>query len=200
MSQPASVPMEEFGHRRSGGFRTDVNGPRASDRYNALARTFHWVIALQIAGMFLTDWMRAAAVQGSPEGAWWLSAHTSLGLLVLVLSLGRLAWRLYNPPPAIQGTKIVQLAAKAGHAVLYFCTIGLPLTGLTRAMAGGHDAVFFGLAIPSWTGRDEALLALARVAHGELVMNVLLALIAGHALAALWHQFLLRDQTLQRMV
>jgi cytochrome b561 len=45
-----------------------------------------------------------------------------------------------------------------------------------------------GPTVPSWTGRDDALLALAQVAHGEVVTNLLLALIAGHALAALWHQ------------
>jgi superoxide oxidase len=172
---------------------------RASDRYDALARTFHWVIALLIAGMFLTGWTRRAAGQGSPERVWWLSAHTSLGLLVLVLSVGRLAWRLYSPPP-LDGTRIAQLAAKAGHAVLYICTIGLLLTGLTRAMAGvatlSSSASQFrpGLAVRtlSW--------ALAALAHGELVMNLLLALTAGHALAALWHQFLLHDDTLRRMV
>jgi cytochrome b561 len=148
--------MQEFGHRRPGGLPVKVSRLRAGDRSNALAPTFHWVIALLIAGMFLTDWMRGAAGQGSPERGWLLSAHTSLGLLVLVLSLGRLAWRLYSPPP-LHGTRVVQLAAKAGHEVLYICAIGLPPTGLTRAMAGGGDVVFFGLTIPSWTGRDDAL-------------------------------------------
>jgi cytochrome b561 len=42
---------------------------RASDRYNALARTFHWVIALLIAGMFpdrLDAWGSRAGFAGAP--------------------------------------------------------------------------------------------------------------------------------------
>ena len=35
--------------------------------------------------------------------------------------------------------------------------------------------------------------------HGDIVMNILLVLIAGHVLAALWHNFVLQDNTLRRM-
>lgn len=175
--------------------------PRAGqDRYNATARLFHWTIALLIVGMFLTDWMRGASERGSPERVWWLSAHESLGLTVLVLTIARLAWRLTHPVPPIHGTPLIRKAAEAGHALLYLATLGLPLAGIGRAMAGGGNVVFFGLSIPSLTGRNDTLEAIASFLHGGLVMNLLLALIAGHVLAALLHQFLLKDGTLQRML
>lgn len=170
------------------------------DRYNAIARLFHWTIALLVAGMFLTDWLRGASERGSPERVWWLSAHESLGLLVLVLTIGRLAWRLTHPAPPIHGTPLIRKAAEAGHALLYLATLGLPLAGIGRAMAGGTDVAFFGLAIPSLTGRNDTIEAVTSFLHGGVVMNLLLALIAGHVLAALWHQFLLKDGTLQRML
>jgi cytochrome b561 len=53
-------------------------------------------------------------------------------------------------------------------------------------MAGGGDVVFFGLSVSSWTGRNEVLSSITDFLHGGLVMNFLLALIAGHVLAALW--------------
>ena len=170
------------------------------DRYNATARLFHWTIALLIAGMFLTDWMRGAAERGSSGRVWWLSAHESLGLLVLILSIVRLGWRLAHPAPAVRGSPVVSTAAAAGHVLLYLATLGLPLAGICRAMSGGGDVVFFGLVIPSMTGRNSLLSTITHFVHGGLVMNLLLALIAGHVIAALWHQFLRKDGTLQRML
>lgn len=179
----------------------DSGGPRSGqDRYNTTARLFHWTIALLIAGMYVTDWSRGAAERGSPERVWWLSAHESLGLLVLVLTIARLGWRLTHPAPLIQGTLLVRRAAEAGHALLYLATLGLPLAGIGRAMSGGGDVVFFGFVIPSLTGGNDTLMGLTRFLHSGLVMNLLLALIAGHVLAALWHQFLLKDGTLRRML
>lgn len=179
----------------------DNNEPRShEDRYNATARIFHWTIALLIAGMFLTDWMRGAAERGSPERVWWLSAHESLGLTVLILTIARLAWRLTHPAPPVHGTPLIRKAAQAGHALLYLATLGLPLAGIGRAMAGGGSVTFFGLSVPSLTGRNDTLEAITSFLHGGLVMNLLLALIAGHVLAALWHQFFLKDGTLQRML
>lgn len=91
-------------------------------------------------------------------------------------------------------------AAEAGHVLLYLATLGLPLAGIGRAMSGGGDVVFFGLVIPSMTGRNSLLSTITHFVHGGLVMNLLLALIAGHVIAALWHQFLRKDGTLQRML
>lgn len=150
--------------------------------------------------MFVTDWMRGAAERGSPGKVWWLSAHESLGLIVLILSIARLGWRLTHPAPAVHGSLLVRKAAEAGHVLLYFATLGLPLAGIGRAMSGGGDVVFFGFVIPSMTGRNNLLSTITHFVHGGIVMNLLLALIAGHVLAALWHQFLLKDGTLRRML
>ena len=53
-------------------------------------------------------------------------------------------------------------------------------------MAGGGDVVFFGLSVSSWTGRNDVLSSITDFLHGGLVMNFLLALIAGHVPVALW--------------
>lgn len=91
------------------------------------------------------------------------------------------------------------MAAKAGHLLLYIATIGLPLAGIARAMSKGDPVLFFGVVTPSLTGRNDLLRSIARF-HGGLVMYLFLALIAGHVMAALWHQLRLKDQTLQRML
>lgn len=150
--------------------------------------------------MFATDWLREAVPCEAPSRSWLLSAHESFGLLVLGFSIARLVWRLNHPAPPPQGTPATRVAAKAGHILLYIATIVLPLAGIARAMSKGDPVLFFGVVIPSLTGRSDLLRAIARLVHGGLVMNLLLALIAGHVIAALWHQFKLKDQTLQRML
>lgn len=182
---------------------SDMNGGRDSEpaqyRYNAVARRLHWTVAALIAAMFATDWMREAFERGSPWKSWLLATHESIGLLVLVLSVFRLGWRLIHPAAPLQGTVLMQKAAALGHTFLYAATLALPLAGIARAMLKGDSIVFFGLVIPSLTGRNDALRPIASFAHGGLIMNLLLALIAGHVIAGFWHQFVLKDDTLRRM-
>jgi cytochrome b561 len=186
MPIPASRPLQE-------------SKVIADDRYDAATRVFHWMVAALIAGMYVTDWVRSALERGSPARAWWLSAHESLGLLILALSGVRLLWRLTHSAPPVNGTPFLRSMAKMGHALLYAATIALPITGIARVMAGGDSVVFFGFQIESWTARSSTILKIARLMHGDIVMNILLALIAGHVLAALWHNFVLKDNTLRRM-
>jgi cytochrome b561 len=169
------------------------------DRYNSVARTLHWTVALLIACLYVTNWIRSDAPHGSIERLWWLSAHESLGLLLLALSLGRFVWRLSHPAPQLHGSPMVRRLAAAGHGLLYLATIGLPLAGIARAFAA-NELRFFGLVLPASVDRSPMLAAITHVAHGGWVMDSLLALIAGHTLAALWHQFLLSDGTLGRMI
>jgi len=169
------------------------------ERYNAMARTLHWTVALLIASLYVTNWARSNAPHGSAERLWWLSAHESLGLLMLAVCLGRLLWRLTHAAPTLHGSPMVRRLAAAGHALLYLATIFLPLAGIARAFAG-NELRFLGLILPVSAEPSPILAAIAHSAHGGLVMDSLLALIAGHALAALWHQFLLKDGTLGRMI
>lgn len=57
--------------------------------------------------------------------------HESLGIAVLALSVGRLAWRLINPPPPLNSTLSPweKESAHAAHVLFYFMMIGMPLAG-----------------------------------------------------------------------
>jgi hypothetical protein len=80
----SAPPPAEF--VRPGSDRRFFGSNLARDRYDLVARIFHWTTALMIAGLYLTNWARGASPRGSLERAWWLSAHESLGLLVLIIS------------------------------------------------------------------------------------------------------------------
>ena len=169
-------------------------------RYNAIARTLHWVIAILIIANVAIGLLGDAieeAVGSSP-----FPLHKSIGLTVLVLSLLRLGWRIANPPPPLPahtGRNERRLAAIM-HGVLYALMILVPFTGYAMSSAGKYPLSWFGLVtVPKLPIERES--ALADLMHeGHEVLGIAIAILAaGHIVAAVRHGFLLRDGVLQRM-
>ena len=167
--------------------------------YTPLAKAFHWIIAALMASMFITIWIREETERGSPERAFWTDAHTSLGILVFVLTVARLAARTPTPPP-FGVSELAHKAAKAMHGLLYLVTLLVPVSGFLRMTAKDRVTNFFGIGIPSPTGDAPGIYAFGRALHGEPMQYIVLALIALHIAAALWHHFVVKDATLRRMM
>jgi cytochrome b561 len=171
-------------------------------RYNRGARSFHWLIALMIAGMYFTNTMRESYERGSPLRDWWLVVHASIGISIFIITVARIIWRLSTKVPApVPGSRLLHFGARLGHLALYGFTFCLPLSGFLRLTSSGATIPLYGvIPIPSPTGKNDGLHKLAALFHNDLWMNILLALIGLHVLAALLHQFVLKDGTLRRMV
>lgn len=125
--------------------------------------------------------------------------HKSLGFALGFLVIARiiLVKKLGKPEPLGQG--IQKLAAVWAHRLLYVAMILMPVSGLVMSYSGGHSIPFFGLfTIP---GAAEKLPALGGVAHEihEIAGNLVIALIVLHVVAALYHHFVVKDETLKRM-
>jgi len=75
----------------------------------------------------------------------------------------------------------------------------IPLSGWLMSSAKGVQTVWFGvLPIPDLLARDKELGNLLQLVHKGLNITLMLTL-AGHVGAALWHHFVLKDDTLRRM-
>ena len=101
-----------------------------SDRYTRTAIILHWVIAALVIANITLAW----TFKIWPDYSWTQSvtnAHKTIGITVLGLALMRLLWRIgHRPPPfspAIPRWQVV--AARAGHAALYFMILAMPLSG-----------------------------------------------------------------------
>jgi cytochrome b561 len=137
----------------------------------------------------------------SPEKLQLYSWHKWAGVTVFLLVWLRLAWRVTHPAPALPESMVptMKLAAHAGHAALYGLMIVIPLSGWLMSSAKGFQTVWFGvLPIPDLIGKDKALGELLAQAH-KLLNFLLMFTLAGHVGAALWHHFVLKDDTLRRM-
>ena len=172
-----------------------------SDRFGLVARTFHWLVLLMLIGSF-TLAISMTDMSLSPRKLQFYSWHKWLGVTIFLLAILRLAWRLANtvPLPPARTPAWQRRLAGVSHATLYALLIVTPLTGWVMSSALNLPLVYLGLIhVPSPFGVDRAL--------GEAMLNVhhwlawtLLPLVGVHALAALYHHIVLRDDVLRRML
>lgn len=130
-----------------------------------------------------------------------IQLHKSFGLLVLALAFTRVFWRFSNPTPRLpQGTPRWQAAAAHGtHLALYALMFVLPFSGWMMSDAKGYHPNFFGLPVPVLGEVDRAAGRWLGDVH-EYGAYMLMALIAVHFGAALYHQFVVKDGILMRMI
>ena len=173
-----------------------------TDRWGGISQLLHWTIAILIVLIGIVG-LVMGELPRSPKYFWVYTAHKSMGLTVLALVLVRIGWRLYaGAPRPVPGTPRLQaLLASATHGAIYLLILAMPLSGWIYDSANAlRPFRWFGLVeVPKLVAPDEALAASAHGAH-EWLFWLLMALVAGHAGAALYHHFIQRDATLARML
>ena len=169
--------------------------------YGPVAKSFHWVIVAILAVQFSIAWTMPDIHRGTrPEGL--VGLHLSFGFAILVIAVARLLWKIRHPVSlVIDGTPRWQyLIARATHGLLYLVLLILPVLGWANASARGWTPSIFGLfPLPQILPTGSPLGRLLGGVH-TVTAYVLLALIGLHVAATLYHQFLLRDGTLSRMM
>jgi cytochrome b561 len=173
-------------------------------RYGAIARSLHWATVLLVVVAWVLG-LLGDELPGKPAQAIGLFVHMTAGLLVVLLTVVRLAWRGVDTAPDddLATTTIERwtlLAAKATHLLLYGLLIAAPLLGIGVQFARGHALPIVGLfeVASPWLA-DRAFAHTLKEIH-EWLSHALMALAALHAAAALLHHFVMRDRTLLRMM
>ena len=168
--------------------------------YTRTAKSLHWLMALLLIGLLaLGFYMQDLPL--SPEKLQLYAWHKWAGVSAFLLVLLRLSWRLAHTPPPLPASmpRTMQLAAHAGHLLLYVLMLAIPLTGWLMSSAKGFQTVWFGvLPIPDLIGKDKATGELLALVHKSLNL-LFVAVILGHVAAALKHHFIDKDGLLDRM-
>ena len=128
--------------------------------------------------------------------------HKAFGVIVLCLVAIRILWRITNATvQAAEGVPpILQLAAKAGHLLLYIFMLVMPISGVLMSRFSGYPiSVFEIFTIPAASEKSPELAKLFHATHGYAAWGFVI-LISVHILAALYHHFIRKDDTLVRMI
>lgn len=169
-------------------------------RYDNIAIALHWSVALLVIVQFAMgmtwDWF------AKPTAKAMESVHISLGVLLTALILARILWRLI---PGHQRSSLevgwVRIASKGVHYLLYVLLLAQAALGFGFRWAQGHAVEFFGLfGIPGPYGQlERPVRRLLHESH-EWVGWAIIAIAFAHALAALYHHYVLKDGVLARML
>lgn len=169
----------------------------SATRYGTVAVALHWITALAILVLFLSG-MRAGDAVLDADKVGILSVHAPLGLSVLVLTLLRILWwRVADTKPAVVGgmARWQEVASHAVHGLLYLMLVVMGASGVALFLSSGTGEVVFGGAPGPLPDLDGLAL---RAVHG-IGATLTLVLVAVHVVAALWHQFGMRDGLMRRM-
>lgn len=171
-----------------------------SERFGLIAKSFHWVMAVFILGLLTVGYVMAGLAV-SPDKIKLVYLHKSFGILVLMLAVGRLAWRYVSPRPA-RDPRIKpweDRLATIVHGLLYVVLFAMPLSGWIMSSAGDYPASFFGLfTLPEIVPKNAALMMTAGNIHSALAV-IILVLLALHFAGAAKHHVIDGDDTLRRM-
>lgn len=175
--------------------------PQPTARYSTASITLHWLMFLLIVAVYATILLHELFPKGSDPRELLETWHFMLGLSVLALVGLRIAVRLSRPTPPITPAPAVwqQKLATLGHLALYGLMLAMPLAGWVILSAEGKDIPFFGFNLPPLVGVNESLAHDVEEIH-EAVGEAGYWLIGLHAAAGLFHHYLLKDNTLLRML
>ncbi len=171
----------------------------SADRYSKPAIYFHWVIAILVALAYLAIEIRGP--KGSESRVFWSNVHFWAGTLVLLLAILRLGWRLWHGAPAdIETNRLLMFLSRSVHLALYLFIFAQPLIGILMINTGGHPVTLAGINLSiTLAGADPLARTVLKDAH-VLIGNLFYWVIGVHALAAIGHHVVLRDNTLRRMI
>ena len=169
-------------------------------RYHPTLVTIHWLSALLIIMNLAFGLAVLINIPNDATKFMPLANHMTFGLIVLVLTVARIIVRATTPQPApaTSGNPYLDKLAILVHVLLYAGALGMGLSGLGIAFASGIMPLLAGQPVSLPQGPEGFYIYPPRMGH-DLVSYLLYLVIAMHVGAALFHQFIRRDNLLSRM-
>lgn len=160
---------------------------KTSSGYSLAQILLHWAIAALVVFQYvgngaIADFVELVGITASSSGEvpTMARAHVLVGILIAALMVLRVILRFTHGTPALpkEETPVMKFLAHLTHFMLYAALFMMPMSGMA-----------------AWFGQIETSL----VAHNILKI-VLLAFVALHVAGALYHQLVLKNHLIKRMM
>ncbi|OCR21740.1 cytochrome B561 [Pseudomonas syringae] len=175
----------------------------SSDRYTYKARWFHWAMAILIVLAYALILSRTQFERGSQLRTFVVQTHFWVGIVVLIMAFFRIAERHRHTPPGIMPPLegFLRTAATLSHYLLYAFLFVQPVLGLLTVLIekGSLPIPLTQLLIPSPFPVSEDIAESLEDIH-KLLGTIFYYVIGLHVVAAIWHHFVRKDNTVKRMV
>jgi cytochrome b561 len=173
----------------------------AGQRYGWVSVSLHWLMLILIVAAYATMEFKSIFPKGSASRQAMTDWHYMLGLSVFALVWLRLITRVAGSDPAIEPPlpPWQSRSRTAMHCALYVLMIGIPLLGLMTLNAKGTPVALLGYDFPVLIGKSQVAAKGLKEVH-EILARAGYLLIGLHAIAALLHHYVRRDNTLRRML
>ena len=172
--------------------------------YTPAARAFHWatvalVTVLIPVGLYMV-W-RGNATNFDATTARLYDLHKLFGFLTLLLIVGRLTYRLRNGAPPDEPTLEwwQKAASHLTHWGLYGLLLTIPVLGWIGVSYYDARNIFGIFNLPALAAKNENAANTAFMLHYWAAM-LLVAMVAAHVGAALYHHLIRGDGVLRRML
>lgn len=162
-------------------------------------RVVHWATVVLVLLQIISVLLHQLVYETNPRLSEWLvQQHISLGAVVFLATLLRLALRQVFEMPLGSSRTSVRVAARINHAAFYGFLIVLPVTGYLKLAPLGFEIKVLGIQrLPSMPF-DQALAQTAAVWHFWCAILFSIALVL-HVLATVFHTRLDGHSVLHRM-
>lgn len=168
----------------------------APKRYHPVHVTLHWLVALLVfvllfGGLFVFP--RVPNAEEAPLLGFHKMAGIFLGLFMIIRLVTRYVFK--RPAPADAGHPVLNWIGKIVHFLLYVGVFAMMFTGDSLDEAYGLEGILKG---NGETIPENLFIYPERILHGNL-SYVMIALVVLHTGAALYHQFVRKDNLIGRM-
>lgn len=166
------------------------------NRWSLSSRIFHWGSVLLLAITWLMICLREYG-----EGYTFIDLHKAFGVSLLFWMLARLCNRFVTKDPKPVSMAGWQKAvAHFTHFALYLLLLAMPIAGVLMSMYGGHGVSMFGLfEIPTMVETNRSTARFFNDMHVDIIWPLILLFTAMHIVGALYHQFVQKDNLINRM-
>lgn len=172
-------------------------------RFSTGLRRLHWLMAILIALAYIAMEQRDLFERGSTGRFVMMQSHFWIGISIFILVWVRIAQRIQHGAPRIAPRLPAwQLnVSHLFHFALYAFFIVMPILGMMTVWTDGKELFipFTDIALPRLMAENKDLGHQLEDLHHD-IGEAFYWVIGLHVVAAIYHHFIRRDNTLQRML